>query len=231
MAAPQSLHEPLTGPMRKTDTLNVSFLQELLNTIAEQGRQLLPRSLAWLDRTEDIGELAQGLVSGRGEASGVAIAGEILSRYRQLEDEDRRAFLMFLAGYEIDFARIKGRPLRLSVLGWLISLVLAVGVALLLASSEEVGLVVGLAMTTTALGTILPILRDSGQAATPFGMRVLAVGAVGEFRQVATLLAALRRSAGTAPPIPPSCWRCLRSWASLPPGLRGAPVILGSPGS
>ena len=83
--------------MRKTDTLNVSFLQELLNTIAEQGRQLLPRSLAWLDRTEDIGELAQGLVSGRGEASGVAIAGEILSRYRALEAEDRRAFLMFLA--------------------------------------------------------------------------------------------------------------------------------------
>jgi malonyl-CoA decarboxylase len=77
--------------------LNVSFLQELLNTIAEQGRQLLPRSLAWLDRTEDIGELAHGLVSGRGEASGVAIAGEILSRYRALDGDDRRAFLMFLA--------------------------------------------------------------------------------------------------------------------------------------
>jgi malonyl-CoA decarboxylase len=77
--------------------LNVSFLQELLNTIAEQGRQLLPRSLAWLDRTEDIGELAHGLVSGRGEASGVAIASEILSRYRALDGDDRRAFLMFLA--------------------------------------------------------------------------------------------------------------------------------------
>jgi Kef-type K+ transport system membrane component KefB len=91
------------------------------------------------------------------------------------------AFLMFLAGYEIDFARIKGRPLRLSVLGWLISLVLAVGIALLVADTEEAGLVVGLALTTTALGTILPILRDSGQATTPFGVRVLAVGAVGEF--------------------------------------------------
>ena len=39
--------------------MNVSFLQELLNSIADQGRQLLPRSLAWLDRTEDIGELAR----------------------------------------------------------------------------------------------------------------------------------------------------------------------------
>jgi malonyl-CoA decarboxylase len=87
----------LGRPARKTNTLNVSFLQELLNTIAEQGRQLLPRSLAWLDRTEDIGALAQGLVSGRGEASGVAIASEILARYRGLDADDRRAFLMFLA--------------------------------------------------------------------------------------------------------------------------------------
>jgi malonyl-CoA decarboxylase len=77
--------------------LNVSFLQELLNTIADQGRQLLPRSLAWLDRTEDIGALAQALVSGRGEASGVAIASALLARYRELDGDDRRAFLMFLA--------------------------------------------------------------------------------------------------------------------------------------
>jgi malonyl-CoA decarboxylase len=77
--------------------LNVSFLQELLNTIADQGRQLLPRSLAWLDRTEDIGALAQALVSGRGEASGVAIASALLARYRELDGNDRRAFLMFLA--------------------------------------------------------------------------------------------------------------------------------------
>jgi malonyl-CoA decarboxylase len=75
--------------------LNVSFLQELLNTIAEQGRQLLP--LAWLDRTEDIGTLAEALVSGRGEASGVAIASAILARYRALDADDRRAFLMSLA--------------------------------------------------------------------------------------------------------------------------------------
>ena len=80
MAAPQSPHACWAGQQRKTNTLNVSFLQELLNTIADQGRQLLPRSLAWLDRTEDIGALAQGLVSGRGEASGVAIASEILAR-------------------------------------------------------------------------------------------------------------------------------------------------------
>jgi Kef-type K+ transport system membrane component KefB len=96
------------------------------------------------------------------------------------------AFLMFLAGYEIDFARIRGRPLRLSVLGWLASLALGVGLGLLVAGTDA-GLVVGLALTTTALGTILPILRDAGQAASPFGIRVLAVGAVGEFGPIVAI--------------------------------------------
>jgi malonyl-CoA decarboxylase len=77
--------------------VNVSFLQELLTTIAEQGRQLLPRSFAWSDPQEDITELANALVSVRGEASGVAIASEVLARYRALEPKDRLTFLDHLA--------------------------------------------------------------------------------------------------------------------------------------
>jgi malonyl-CoA decarboxylase len=77
--------------------MNVSFLQELLNSIAEQGRHLLPRSLRGAGR-EGLNELASALVSSRGEASGVAIASEILQRYRALSREDRIAFLRFLAG-------------------------------------------------------------------------------------------------------------------------------------
>jgi malonyl-CoA decarboxylase len=77
--------------------MNVSFLQELLNSIAEQGRHLLPRSLRGPGREDDIEELAAALVSSRGEASGVAIASEILRRYRSLLREDRIGFLRFLA--------------------------------------------------------------------------------------------------------------------------------------
>jgi malonyl-CoA decarboxylase len=77
--------------------MNVSFLQELLNSVAEQGRHLLPRSLGGLGREDDINELASALVSSRGEASGVAIAREILQRYRTLSPGDRVAFLKFLA--------------------------------------------------------------------------------------------------------------------------------------
>jgi malonyl-CoA decarboxylase len=77
--------------------MNVSFLQELLNSIAEQGRHLLPRSLRGPGREDDINALATALVSSRGEASGVAIASEVLRRYRSLSGEARLEFLRFLA--------------------------------------------------------------------------------------------------------------------------------------
>jgi Kef-type K+ transport system membrane component KefB len=104
------------------------------------------------------------------------------------------SMLMFLAGYEIDFPRIKGRPLRLAVSGWLISLaaglLIGFGIATLLhgsasddlvAHDNAAALVLGLAITTTALGTILPPLRDAGLLPTALGSRVMAVGALGEF--------------------------------------------------
>ena len=77
--------------------MNVSFLQELLNSIAEQGRQLLPRSLRGAGRESDIAELADALNSNRGEASGVAIASELLARYRSLKPDGRLAFLKVLS--------------------------------------------------------------------------------------------------------------------------------------
>jgi malonyl-CoA decarboxylase len=77
--------------------MNVSFLQELLTSVAEQGRQLLPRSLRGTGREDDITELANALSSNRGEASGVAIASELLRRYRGLGAADRLDFLKFLA--------------------------------------------------------------------------------------------------------------------------------------
>lgn len=96
------------------------------------------------------------------------------------------AFLMFLAGYEIQFARIRGGPLRRAIAGWGMSVVLGV-VAGLLIGGATAGVVIGLALTTTALGTILPIVRDSGDASTPFGNRVLAVGSVGEFGPIVAI--------------------------------------------
>jgi len=78
--------------------VNVSFLQDLLNTVAEQGRQYLPAALVG-NTKEDIEELAKALVSGRGEASGVAIARQLLEHYRGLGPEERRTFFRLLADH------------------------------------------------------------------------------------------------------------------------------------
>ena len=77
--------------------MNVSFLQELLNTVAEQGRQLLPWPLRNVDVTADIEELSQALVSVRGEASGVALAHQILTLYQGLPPEGKDTYFRFLA--------------------------------------------------------------------------------------------------------------------------------------
>ncbi|HEX3593136.1 MAG TPA: cation:proton antiporter [Pseudonocardiaceae bacterium] len=91
------------------------------------------------------------------------------------------ALLMFLAGFEIDFDRIRGAPVKLAGAGWLASLVLGLVCAFLVHGFTFASLVVGLALTTTALSTLLPILRDAGLLPTPFGARILAIGACGEF--------------------------------------------------
>src|SRR4051794_36179468 len=91
--------------------------------------------------------------------------------------------LFFFAGYEIDFQRIRGKPLRLGAWGWLLSLALAYVLGGLLALAGVVlSLVfVGSAMATTAIGTLIPILSDAGEMKTKFGKHLLAGGAVGEF--------------------------------------------------
>lgn len=91
------------------------------------------------------------------------------------------AFLFFMAGNEIDFAAIGARRLRRASLLWLISLVVGVVVAALIAADLIRGVYLGIALTSTALGTLMPVLRDAGELRTPFGRAVTAVGAVGEF--------------------------------------------------
>lgn len=106
------------------------------------------------------------------------------------------AMLFFLAGNEIDFARIAGRPMLRAGLGWLISLAVGVGAGILFSPTIGAGVFIGIALTSTALGTIMPVLRDAGELRTPFGIAATAVGAVGEF---GPLLAITLFLSGTTP--------------------------------
>lgn len=91
--------------------------------------------------------------------------------------------LFFFAGYEIDFERIKGRPMELGAFGWGLSVLLAYGIGGALAATGIVVsfLYTGSAMATTAIGTLIPILRDNGELKSRFGTYLLAAGGAGEF--------------------------------------------------
>jgi Kef-type K+ transport system membrane component KefB len=91
-------------------------------------------------------------------------------------------FLFLLAGYELDLALFRVRPGRLAMVAWLVTVALAAATVGLL---EAAGLVrafvpVALGLTTTALGTLLPILRDNDMLGGRFGRYLIAAGAVGE---------------------------------------------------
>ena len=93
------------------------------------------------------------------------------------------SMLMFLAGYELRLHTVRGRPLQLAGISWGISVLLAGGVGLVfhLVGGHSGEIVIPLALTTTALGTLLPVLRDAGVLSTPVGRYALALGSVGEF--------------------------------------------------
>jgi malonyl-CoA decarboxylase len=79
--------------------VNTSFFSELLASIADRGRALISgdRREASHERSAGLIELCEALLSGRGEASGVALAREILSRYAELTIGPRIAFFEALS--------------------------------------------------------------------------------------------------------------------------------------
>src|SRR5947207_15924476 len=71
-----------------------AFFTDLLSTISERGRTLLRRGGAPDTKQDasDLIELCEALLSGRGEASGTAMAREVLDRYHGLDAAGRRPF-------------------------------------------------------------------------------------------------------------------------------------------
>jgi malonyl-CoA decarboxylase len=76
---------------------NTTFFSEMLQSIADRGRALIQRREPARERSAGLVELCEALLSGRGEASGVALASEILERYQDLTIGPRIAFFETLA--------------------------------------------------------------------------------------------------------------------------------------
>ncbi|MZD08824.1 cation:proton antiporter [Streptomyces sp. SID5785] len=140
-------------------------------------------------------EIVLGIVMGP-DVLGWAHGGEVVDVLSNLG----LSMLIFLAGYEIEFAAIKGDTLRRSVGAWGVSLVLGLAIALALTGLDLARtVIIGTALTSTALGTVLPILRDSGDLSGRFGTVMLAFGAVGEFGPIIAMAVLLSgRSPGAA---------------------------------
>jgi Kef-type K+ transport system membrane component KefB len=99
------------------------------------------------------------------------------------------AFLLFLAGLEIDLQQLRGRLLGLVGAGFALSFVIGLVVS---AGLGTVGLVdtpllVAIILTATSLGVVIPVLKDAGQVETGFGQLVIAAASVADFGAVILL--------------------------------------------
>ena len=124
---------------------------------------------------------------------GLATTDEAIGLLRELG----LGMLFLLAGYELELKELTGRGGRRALTTWLICLALAfVAVWLVgLSGAVHAEVAVAIALTSTALGTLLPILKDAGMLGSPFGGAVLNHGAFGELGPVvamAVLLSARR---------------------------------------
>ena len=99
------------------------------------------------------------------------------------------AFLLFLAGLEIDVRHFRGPRARLAglALGLSALLALIIGIVLHAAGVVENPLLVGIILIATSLGLIIPILKDAGVADRPVGQFAIAGASLGEVSSVVLL--------------------------------------------
>ena len=99
------------------------------------------------------------------------------------------AFLLFLSGLEIDAHRLRGRLLRVAVLGYLITLALGVpiGVALHSAGWVRSPLLLAIALSATSLGLVVPVLKDAGKSDGEVGQTAIVAATVADFSAILLL--------------------------------------------
>jgi Kef-type K+ transport system membrane component KefB len=99
------------------------------------------------------------------------------------------AFLLFLAGLELDLQLLRGRRLKAALSAFALSIVLAYGVGLLLhaAGLVESALLVAVILSATALGIVVPVLKDAGEGMSEFGQLVVAGASIADFGTVLAL--------------------------------------------
>jgi Kef-type K+ transport system membrane component KefB len=99
------------------------------------------------------------------------------------------AFVLFLAGLEIEFHRLRGQVVRLTTLGFALSFGVAVvvGLGLSTAGLVQTPLLVAIILCATSLGVIVPVLKDAGQISSTFGQLIVAAASIADFGAIILL--------------------------------------------
>ena len=99
------------------------------------------------------------------------------------------AVLLFLAGLEIEYEKLRGRVARLAGGGFIVSFAIAIAIGLLLKATDTVGdgLFVAIVLSATSLGVVIPVLKDSGNIETGFGQLVVAAASIADFATIILL--------------------------------------------
>src|SRR4051794_7587440 len=99
------------------------------------------------------------------------------------------AFLLFLAGLEIEFQKLRGRVLRIASAGFVVSFAIAIGLALVLSGVGVVDhpLFVAIVLSATSLGIVVPVLKDADEVGSTFGQLVIAAATIADFATVILL--------------------------------------------
>jgi Kef-type K+ transport system membrane component KefB len=98
-------------------------------------------------------------------------------------------FLLFLGGLEVDFAALRGRLLRVTLRGYALSFAIAVALSLALGAAGQVQtpLLIAIALGSTSLGVLIPVLKDSGRIESTLGQLVIAGASLADFAAIILL--------------------------------------------
>src|SRR2546430_3302190 len=109
------------------------------------------------------------------------------------------AFLLFLAGLEIDVHQLRGRLLRFAVLGYLATLVLGYGAGASFTAAGWVSepLLLAITLSATSLGLVVPVLKDAGQVPSQVGPTALAAASIADFAAIVLLSLFFSASGGS----------------------------------
>jgi Kef-type K+ transport system membrane component KefB len=99
------------------------------------------------------------------------------------------AFLLFLAGLELDLRQLRGERLRLAAAGFGASVVLAaiVGYGLQAGGLADAPMLIAVALVATSLGVVVPVLKDAGEAGSELGQLVIAAASIADFGAIILL--------------------------------------------